>query len=276
MVNNCYMKISLYIIVDNLFKFVLIFLFNLIWCTYFFNRPPQNLLTATACTLIIIILTSKLGLRKKKKQLLKLKEQQHVQDIVSTFIYMTQDELLNFFRKLASTKHNCEIKNGYIFINNNQKTIILYPLFKPSSFNKDDFVNIIKKIKDLTINKMVVVSNNFDGEIESEKNKFSFEIVLLNAKDMYVNLLKKYEFYPEIKPQNKPKAKIQLKTILTYSFNKKRTKSYLLSAICLFFASFFVLYKVYYIATSCVLVLFAIISYNSGHNNKVFELNPFE
>ncbi len=231
---------------------------------------------ATASTFIVSILTNKLGLRKKKKQLLKLKEQQRVHDIVSTFIYMTQDELLNFFRKLASTKHNCEIKNGYIYINNNHRTIILYPLFKPSNFNKDDFVNIIKKIKDLTINKLVVVSNNFDGEIESEKNKFSFEIVLLNAKDMYVNLLKKYEFYPEINPKIKPKVKTSLKTILTHSFNKKRTKSYLLSAICLFFASFFVLYKVYYIATSCVLVLFAIISYNSGHNNKVFELNPFE
>lgn len=263
------MKISLYVWVDNAFRLLLLFLFNLIWCTYLFKSPPYNIVVALLVAILACIVINLIDKKKNNRNIPKLKQEQHIKDVTTSFIYMTSQEILEFFKRLVITKHSCEIKDDYIVIKGGSGNIILYPHFKASNFNKDDLAYIVRKIKNLSVKKMIVLSCEYDGNVLSDNNIFPFELILLNATQTYTNLLRMYEFYPEIKLKSKPKTKATISSICSLAFNRKKTKGYLLSALCLFFASFFVIYKVYYLIVSSALVLFAIISYYNPQISKI-------
>lgn len=130
-----------------------------------------------------------------------------------------------------------------------------------------EFTKIIKKVSYRQIKRLVILTNDYDKMIET-KNFFDFEVLILNASGTYEKLLSKYEFYPEIKYKSKPTVKSGIKTLTLGALNKKKTKGYLLSAIFVFFASFFVRFKIYYSLISSLLVMLAIFSYFNVNFNK--------
>ena len=186
---------------------------------------------------------------------------------------MPNKNLLNFFYKLCLSKHECTLASNYIIIKNNDKNIILYPCFNGDKIGVCTFVDIIKDVKNLDIKRLIVLCAGYENKINLELDKFNFEIIFLKNEEIYFKLLKKYEFFPEITIKSTKKPKNTLKFLTSSALNKKRTKGYLLSALCLFVASFFNAYKIYYVAISSLLVVLAIFCRFNAKFNTNKEIN---
>lgn len=261
-------NISLYVIVDNLFKFILLFLLNLIWCLYLIDDSTTAIVISILMSVFILLLTNKIGHKRKKNKINNLKRQQHVEDVRYTFLTMSNYELCNFFCNLVKTRHDCKIENNSIVINTIGPPIILTFNFKYSNLTSDDILTIYKQHKTKKIKRLIILTNNIDSNTISIINGLKLETMVLDYKQTYAMLLEEYSFYPKIIPR-KIKAKNTFKQILAYSLNKKKTKGYLLSAIVILFASLFVRYKLYYTIFSTILITLAIFSYfNPSFNTK--------
>ena len=173
---------------------------------------------------------------------------------------------IDFFYNLTKQKHNAIKKNKYILIQHPTKNIILYPYFIYRNFCADDLIDIYNKVKKLSVNRLIICTNNIENEVIKLANKLCLEIFVLDGKDTYFELLKKYNYYPpELKfIENKNK----FKDLLSYALNKKRTKGYFISSILLLFSSFLVPYKLYYVIISTILLTLAFVSYINPKFNK--------
>lgn len=251
-------KISLYVIIDYIFKFALLFMINIIWCLYFIKDVIFSLCVSIITSIILIILFNLLDKKKNKRSEKKLVETQHIEDIKNTFIYMPQNEIIDFFYKLASQKHKAVKTKKYVEIINGEK-IILMPHFKMDSLTCDKLIEIYNNINKSNVKKIIILCNKYNNDINLCLSNFLCKTIILDNKQVYYELLKKYEFYPKVTIQNKPKVKNTFKQLLATMFNKKKTKNYLISAVFIIFASFFVLYKIYYLIIATILLIFCIV-----------------
>lgn len=260
-------KITLFTIVDYLFKFCLFFILNIIWCLYFFNSIIVVFVVSIIATVLEIVLIDTVSIKKLKRQKPKTEELQHMENINLSFIFMPHDQVVDFFYKLCSTKHN-SIKNiNYVEVLNETKTIV-YPCFKNANLTSDDVIEFYNNCNKDNVKKIIILCNKFDSDINEVVNNLSVKIIVLDYKQTYYSLLKKYEFYPPITTQNKQTIKSSYKLILSNAFNKKRTRGYVVSSIFIIFASFFVSYRIYYLIVASILLVFAIICQTSKTSCK--------
>ena len=269
-------NISIYIIVDNLFRFILLFLVNLIWCTYFISPSYVSVLLAFGMSILMIYILNKIHGKNNVKKLIQLKEEQRIEDITNTFLFMTKSEIVSFFYRLASSRHKCTIKFNHIEIETESLPVYLYPMFKPNELDSLAVLEIYKKIKDKKIKRIIILTNTIAQNISNITKYFNFEVIILNKKECYYKLLKEYEFYPEIKIKNNKIIKNNFKQILQFALNKRKTKSYLFSAIFLIFSSIFVRNKLYYLIFSSILILLALFSHLNPTFNKIEKNNLLE
>lgn len=269
-------NISFNVIIDTIFKFLLLFFFNLIWCIYFISPPILSIIVCTLVSIATIVLFGIIGKKKKFKKTPLLKQEQHIQDILNTFLYMSSSEIISFFYRLIKTKHRCSIENNYLTIETASLPIILFTTFKNSPIGVDDVLGFYKCIKHKNLKRLIILTNKICPEVTSIVKNFKFETLILDHRQTYFELLQKYQFFPEITIQTKLNKKITLNRILTIALNKKKAKGYLLSALFLFFSSFFVVYKVYYLIFSSFLTALALISYFNPRFNAVKKINVLE
>ncbi|MBE7082814.1 MAG: hypothetical protein E7378_04005 [Clostridiales bacterium] len=201
---------------------------------------------------------------------------QSIKDITNTFIFMPQDQILEFFCNLANTKHKAKIIDNFVVIGEKSFTI-LSPHFNNDGLNCDKLIETYNQISKMfaqniefnNIKKIIICTNKNKENVDFVVDNFCLSTIILDAKQTYLQLLKAYEFYPKITVQEKPKAKNTFKKLLAIAFDKKRTKSYVLSALFMFFASFFVFYKIYYLIVATLLLSFAILCQTNLPFNKV-------
>ena len=179
-VKNYTMNI-VFILIDNTFKFVLLFMFNFIWCTYFFKNTAVRWTVAIGVSLLFCLISYMLSKKKNYKNQISSKEKKRIADILSTLVYMSDHELLDFFYRLASTRHTCTKKNNFITINNESGDVILYPAITNEKLTMNGFAKIIKEVKDEKIKKLVILCTDLDIKINLELDKFEFKIIFLNS-----------------------------------------------------------------------------------------------
>lgn len=267
---------SLYNFIDNSFKLILLFLFNFIWCSYFFNGKSAFFISL-ALAIILCLITNKISNIKFKKLNLKNNQKAYYESVKTSLLLMTNSEVISFFYNLASTKHSAIKHNCHIEVLSNNSSILLWPIFKMSDLTTDDIINIYKKVKHKKIKRLIFLTNTVAPNVQSLVLKFNFETIVYNYEQTFNNLLLFYNYFPPTQTETMPKKnKTTFSQVLKIAFNKKRTKDYLLSAIFIFFSSFFVVYKVYYCLISSLLVLFAIFSYFNPSFNKKTSFNPLD
>ena len=227
-------------------------------------------------SLLLCLVHYYVSLKKDKKNSITKKQKKHMSQVLSTLIYMPDTMVMNFFYKLVKTKHNCVCNKNYITIINDDKNVVLFPKINNQKLSLSDFAEIIKQVFSSNIKRLIVLCNDYDNKINLELQKFDFEIIFLKNDEIYLKLLKKYEFYPQILIKEKQKTKKTILYLLNSCLNKKRTKGYFLTSICIFIASFFNPYKIYYVLVSSFLIILAIFSWFNIKFNSSKEINLFE
>lgn len=264
-------KLSL--IFQEILKFLLIFLFLFIWLRYLTKRFLSSLIFSLILSSVIFLFLKLIKTKRHKVLDLKIKEKE---DSENMFISLClQDDPMKFFEHLAKTKHeNVTTKKEYLIINNPEKVkTILYPDLTMSGMTIPHFMEIYSKIKKEKATKIVICCKEIsDKMVFSFAENFKEKFLILDQYETYKNLYKFYGVYPEITNKKASGKKMIIKDFLAFSFNKKRTKGYLFSALVLIISGLFIPTTIYYCIVASILVVFALISqFNPVYNQSKSE-----
>lgn len=227
----------------------------------------MSLVVSLAVTIAFEIIHRYFQKKKKSSQNLKFKEKEDADNMFLSLL--TDNKYMKFYESMLSTRHNNVLtKKTYFIINKENNKSILYPHLKLGTLKPDSLIEILKIVKPANADKIIILCFEYDKDSIAFLKNFKEEIILLDRFESY-SLYKEYEFFPEITQEYKKEAKLTFKDLLAYSFNRSRTKGYLISSIILIITSFFVKINVYYCVISSILLLFALISYiNPKYNHK--------
>lgn len=265
-------KISL--IIQEILKMFLIFLILFVWIRYMIRRLWLATLVSAICTAFIYAILFLLSRKRKAKFGLKLKEKEDAENIFLSLNF--QDNPMDFFFNLASKKHQNVTKHKkYISIDYKLEKVKTILWFDRSfeGLTVPRLCEIYEKVKKERATKLVVCCYEMmDKNLPSFLRNFEEKIIILDRFQTYQQLYKLYDCFPEITKTYPKQKSVAFKDMLGYSFNKKRTKSYLFSALILILSGLFVRISIYYCLIASLLIVFALISqFNTSFNPKTEE-----
>ena len=255
-------------------QFFLIYFLISLWYRFLFNNTTKIILFSFITTILIEILIYLFSHYKNKKTSLKLKEQEDADNMAFSLTTLPLKQQLDFYLSLVKTRHNkVNVNDNYIeIIHEENKKTILIPFLKFKELSNDDLNYIYKTSTQIKFDKLVIICNEYDKTLNTFIANFNIETIILDKYEVYQNLYKEYQFFPKITIEYKKEAKKTFKDFLAYSFNKSRSKGYIISSVILFISSFFVKINLYYCIFSSILLIFALISYsNSKYNKKIVK-----
>lgn len=269
-VKYCVMR-KIVLLLQHLSKYLICFFVCLIWTRYFFFQKWLAFLLAGIFTTLIFLCIWLYRRKKQAKTTLKLKEKQQAEDM---FVSLAQQaKPLTFFAKLAQKKHpSIKQTANYLVINHTQQSVKTVLWFDSSlnGLDANKLFEIAKKTAKEKASKIVVCCREIkDSAVFVYADKMDQKWVFLDQYQTYQDLYKLYDFYPEITlSTTSTSKKLGLKELVAYSFNKKRTKGYLLSGFVLMISAMFARFSLYYCIMASLLFVFAIVSQFNGRFNQ--------
>ena len=245
------------------FKVFLIFLITFVWVRYFVKSLVYSILITTFLTMITDFVTRYFSNKRQKRISLKKDEIKNAENMFLSLA--TSNNSISFLKNTLSQKHNVISKKKYLICDDE---ILLYAHFSLSPVTPNEIIDIMKVVSKEKINKIIIISGEFSSDCQKIISLYDKQIVLLNQYETYEKLYKKYQNFPAISNKIAQTKKTSVKDLLSYSFNRSRTKGYVFSAIIIFICSLFVKASLYYAITTSILLLFAIISFSNPFFNK--------
>ncbi len=235
------------------------------------KRLWLSVLVSAICTICLYAIFFVISKKRKKKFGMKLKEKEDAENIFLSLCF--ENNPMDFFFKMASKRHHDITKHKkYLLVNyklENVKTLLWFDgSFEGLTVPR--LCEIYDKIKKEKATKIVICCyETSDKNLNSFLRTFEEKIVILDRYQTYEKLYKLYDYFPEITKTYPKEKSVAFKDMLSYSFNKKRTKSYLFSALILILSGLFVRLSIYYCIIASLLIVFALISqFNTSFNTK--------
>jgi len=255
-------------IIPRLFRFLLFFTLSFIWCRYYINSIYATLTISIIFSFVLDIILNFISKKREGKQNLKNEEIKKAENYSNKFIFSQPNYAINFYFNLAQKRHNAKkLKNG-VLIEHKDTKILIYPYYRITNFNSENFVDSYNYAKKNKANKLIICANEFEKNIEKLASSLDINVVFLNKYDAYKKLMKEYNYFPE--ELSLKEIKTTFKSLIEHGLNKKRMKGYLISAFILIFSSFIVKFNIYYLIMSSILIILALFSYfNPKFNKKI-------
>lgn len=250
------------------FRFFLIFFAIFVWTRYFVSSLWLALVISAGGAIVVDIIFRIISRKKNSVAALKKAEQEEAEN---AFLSLSLNpNALDFFLRLAKSKHTAEKKSGCVIISHeNGEKVVLVPHLSHKNLSADDIAKYAMLGRKFAAKKIVICCENADKECFSFAKNFDEEFVILNQYEAYQKLYQAYDMLPEINMKYKKEKALAFKELAMFSLNKSRAKGYFLSAIVLCISTFFVRATIYYCVVASVLILLAIISlFNPFERNK--------
>lgn len=254
---------KIYGVLNVFFRLILIFFIAFIWIRYYTQNLSHSIYLTIFVTVLVELFIRLITGKKNKKTQLKLSELTKMEQYINTFIFNDDKFVLNFFYELAKSKHNATKKVDFVLIeHDNNEKIVLYPFFTYRSFSTDDLILILNKTKSYSPTKIVLCVNKADKEVFKFSNMIATKILILEKEDVYLKLIKAYEYYPKEKDliNLSEKQKNKIKQLLLFSLTQKRSKGYFISSLLLMLSCLIVPYNIYYLTFSSILLVLSLLS----------------
>ncbi len=253
---------------QNIFRIFLIFFLSFVWLRYLIKKLWLALLLSALVTLVIDFTIRFINKKKGNKQNLKLSEKERAENIFLSL--STSSNYIDFFYELAKKENPyAEKKSKYIILPNSKNKTILYPFLSMDELKKDDIAKLIIILNKEKANKLVIVCGDVGKDTLAFSKSIEKNIIILDKFASFSQLYHYYNYYPEITLSYQKNKKLALKELFTFSFNKSRTKGYILSAIVLLLSTLYIRMNLYYCIMASLLIIFAILSYfNRPFNPK--------
>ena len=236
--------------------------FSIAFTFFCYAMPPKaSFVLSLTISLLCAILSAKLLINKEKNKKVKITEKKQYENMLNTFLFMTQSEKNNFFQKfISSFGFKIEKKKNALYLTEKNQFIFIKINFEQVC--KTDIVrafNCLNKNQTATI-----ISQEFSSEIKSFAHRFDGKISLVNCEEIFFALKKHNSLptnsYPPIETiKNKP-------NILRNVFNKKRAKNFFLFGLFFLFFGYFVPLKTYYVICGTIFLIISAISKIYGYD----------
>ncbi len=258
------------IIFQEILRFSLIFLLCFVWLRYFLRPLWLVLLATTLLSGVIYAILFFLSKRRQDKLGLKMKEKEDAENMF--FSLSCADKPMEFFAKLARKKHpDVTKRKDYVLIRHPDENVctVLCADLTFDGLTVTKFMQLYGKVKKEKATKIVICCKFVaDKQLFSLVRNFSEKFLFLDEFATYQQLYKAYDCFPDI-THKLSGSKMTWRDFVAYSFNKKRTRGYLFSAIVLILSGLFVRVSIYYCFVASILVTFALFSqFNTIYNAK--------
>lgn len=206
--------------------------------------------------------------RKSVKYSLKKEDAEHMERVLNTLCLMTEKELANYFCALFDKMRLPYARDDSIVLTDTNTQIEFYFCF--SKTHEGKIIDFYKSVDEGR--KLLVIGREFSEETTLLTKRFSGRIKLLDGASMYI-LMKRFEFFPEIKEELKTeKQSFNLPRAL---FSRRRARQYFFYGLTLEFFSFFAFYPLYYVLFGGALMIFSIVCLFFGIRDNPDTTNPF-
>jgi len=265
-------KSSFSFILDFIFYCFLIFFISFIWLRVYIHDNTLIIVLSSIITLVLSTILSIIYKNKVDKYKLSKKEMKEKKEILNKLIFSNNleinDYLLKFFNDYKITKHR-----EFLEIKKDDEKILVFNSFTINSCDNDFILSCIKKSGKLKIKKIMIFASSFNKDCPSFiKNIKEFKIKLIDFDEFYINFIKKENIIPENKIIYEEKTRYSFKELLNIAFNRKKTKTYVVTGIIFLISSIFLRYNIYYIVFTTIMFLFALFSYfNKPFNKKISD-----
>ena len=267
------MKITLSLVLDLFFFCFFSFCISFIWFRYFLENTFfiifLSLIVSSFTGILILLLKyrkiKKINLNKvEKNELQQLKKQLFTSDrkevnLLFKNIFNLRKNSINLKETLNSfyltqSAQNFYGNNGVIF------TYYLDGLLLTDSNLKNILNNIIleSKKQNYNIDSVYILCNSTHENAINFSYFYSFKIKFITIENFYSQIVKGLNLYP-YKMEEKIKHKQKFKIFMSNFFSKKQFKTFIWCGLSIFIASLVVRYNIYYIITSSILFILAII-----------------
>lgn len=247
-------------IIDNLFLVLIVFLTAFLWVRYHEHNTLLILLYSSVITITFCLIFYLIVKFKNKKKSLTAKHAKQIELLAQKLIFATQSEVIKIFEQSLKKRDISYTKTTkYLAFDQN----LIVPIFYKTKVDENSLLEVLLSLKTKKISaKLVCIcACDFDSTAKNLANQFTdYNILLYDKKQTYTVFFKPVQYEVEsvvIKRQKTP-FKQKIKVLINVAFNKKRFKGYILSAIVLLIASYFMRYSLYYLISSSILVLFAL------------------
>lgn len=254
------------LILQSILRITLIYSLTFIWIRYFIRELWLSLVLSGVITIVLDILIRIITKRKDNKSNMKIKEKEEAENMFLSLT--TSSNFMTFFLNLAKKENQKAIKKkNYILLENPENKTLFYPFMSANELSKDDIAKIIILANKEKADKIVITCGDINKEAFSFSKSLNIPIILLDKFSTYNELYKYYDCFPEITLSYQKSKKLAFKEMLAFSFNKSRTKGYVLSAIVLLISTFFIRMNIYYCIMASLLIIFALISFFNPYFN---------
>ena len=262
-------------IFSKILRILLIFLLFFIWIRYYEDSLLWSVIYTTVLTFIFDFLLTFFTKKKDLKASMKKGEISKAEGYCNNFIFNGNAVAVDFYFELLGQNFTATKKTNYIIFESNGEKNVLFPYYKYDKMTIQDLVFVYEKVKKLSVNKIIICTNDVDQKTKELVSKLPIKFIILNKYETYENIMKKYDFFPNSILNIDDSTKLTFKNFLAYSFNKKRAKGYIFSSIILLISSLFVKSTIYYLVFSSILLLMAIFSYTNTLYNKKISTDIF-
>ena len=254
-----------------LLKCFLIFVICFIWLRYSNFSPITSIAISTVLSLTIHLVSKLIFNKRNEKGVLKTKQSEKADQIYDALV--TIENPIDFFFGLFKTRHS-EIKKNtdFLLLTIDNEKILFYPFLKVNELSPDDLLNIIKKTKKISYTKAIIFCGGYKKECEKYVNILSKDITILDKQNAYIKIFEEYQYFPELPIMKKKTIAQSIKELISYAFNKNKTKGYVLSALVVLSLSTIAKSSIYYYIISSLLLFFAFICLTSPNINVKKEL----
>jgi len=211
----------------------------------------SNNLVSIIISIVISFILLKILLYFQNKKYTKLNIQKNEIKEISEYNFalrsLTSKEQINFFKEMFKEK-NIEIKKDSIAIENK---ILLINKLNIDQVDNETVFNIYANYKNENYKEIALICNKISQEALNTLSKFdNLPFSIFTPIETY-SLMKKYNFFPEIR-QTKTKKK---PSFIKHAFIQKQAKGFIRCGFLIYFAGIFVPFTKYYLISGSICLI---------------------
>lgn len=240
--------LSLSVVLNTLLSFFAVFLFLIVLVSFLKIKTWLKIaISAIISIFIAIIIFRKNNERYSKKQKLK-NASKTLSEAKQTFNLLSKDRILSIFVELCKNLTlTPSLSDDYLTL----KDTAIFPLFYPEDLSFNEIKNIISKTPS-SIHKIIIVSDGFTKTALDFTKGLS---VIFIKSDEAIKLLEKFDLIP----QNEPII-IKKENLFLRLFKRTNGKKFILYGAGLLILSLFAFYRLYYLISGIVFIVFGVIA----------------
>jgi len=228
--------------INFLIRSFFVFLIAYLWASFFFRDFFLSVISAFLITVVVNCILGFFQNKRVKRQRLTKKEREE------RFLHMLQ---LRFLTQIESQ----ELLQKALRALGSDAQVFSYFHTEPTT---GDIARCIRQNKG---KKTIIAASSFHPQVMQFAATVDVEVVLLNEQEVYAQLLKPAEVFPQILFRPKSKASLTLAMFKGMMLNRARTRGYVFIGIIILLTSFLVAFPLYYIIFATLLFGMAVASY---------------